>query len=111
MVHDIDSRGAEQFLGAPVDQEDFITVLRWMLNEKLIHSEHVGAAGRGSVLMVRSAQLSAKGLAVVRQPLAAGDTIEKRIEKADAGSKKDWSSIGDLIGGVVGGFYKSLGTP
>ncbi|SDC02313.1 hypothetical protein SAMN05216337_100147 [Bradyrhizobium brasilense] len=108
-VHDIDSRGADRFLGAPVNQNDFIAVLRWMLKENLIHSEAVNEAGRGAVLMVRHAQLSAKGLAVVRQELSAGDTIEKRIEKADAGGK-DWSGIGDLIGGIAGGFYKSLGS-
>jgi hypothetical protein len=110
-VHDIDSRGAEKFLGVPADQEDFIAALRWMLKENLIHSEHVSAAGQGAVLMVRHAQLSAKGLSIVRQPLPAGDTIEKRIEKADADGKKDWSSIGDLIGGFAGGIIKSLGTP
>jgi hypothetical protein len=108
-VHDIDSRGAEQFLGAPVSQEDFIAVLRWMLKENLIHSDSVNEAGRGAVLNIGRAQLSAKGLAVVRQKLPAGDTIEKRIEKADAGGK-DWSGIGDLIGGIAGGFYKSLGS-
>ncbi|GEC59463.1 hypothetical protein ABIF38_002876 [Bradyrhizobium japonicum] len=108
-VHNIDSRGAEQFLGAPVSQEDFIAVLRWMLKENLIHSDSVNEAGRGAVLIIARAQLSAKGFAVVRQKLSTGDTIESRIQNADVGGR-DWSTIGDLIGGIAGGFYKSLGS-
>ncbi|MCA6102783.1 hypothetical protein [Bradyrhizobium australafricanum] len=109
LKHNIDSRGADQFLGEPVDNETFAAVLSWMLSEGLIHSGNVSRT-INAVVFISQAQLSAKGLAIVRQPLGNGETIEKRIEKADAGDKKDWSSIGDLIGGFAGGIMKSLGS-
>lgn len=53
-------------------------------------------------------QLTARGLSIVKQPLAGGDSVEKQIRKADTGGGSSWSSIGDLIGGIAGGLIKSV---
>jgi hypothetical protein len=66
------------------------------------------SARRRTTIQLTAAQLTAKGLAIVKQPLPEGDTIEKRIQ-SDAGDRS-WSSIGDLIGGIAGGFTKSMGS-
>ena len=49
----------------------------------------------------------AMGLAIVKHPLPGGDTIEKRVQ-SQTGGNQFWSSIGDLVGGIAGGFTKSI---
>ena len=58
-------------------------------------------------MYLASAQLTAKGLTIVKQPLPGGDTIEKRILSESSGNS-NWSSIGELVGGFAGGFTKAI---
>jgi hypothetical protein len=58
-------------------------------------------------IFLAATQLTAKGLAIVKQPLPGGDTIEKRVQ-SQTGGNSFWSSIGDLVGGFAGGFTKSM---
>ena len=107
MAHNVDSRGVEKFLGTPEDKKVFEAVIVWMLDEGIIRAKNVSTIMDGTIHLA-AAQLTAKGLAIVKQPLTGGDTIEKRIQ-SDAGGRS-WSSIGDLIGGIAAGFTKSMGS-
>ena len=107
LLHDIDSRGAEKFLGTDEDGKIFAAVLVWMLDEGIIRAKKVTPMISGGVIHLSAAQLTAKGLAIVKQPLPDGGTIEKRIQ-SDAGGSSSWSSIGELVGGFAGGFTKAV---
>jgi hypothetical protein len=104
--HDIDSRGVESFLDTPEDKEVFEAVIVWMLDEGIIRAKKMNQTMDGT-LFLAAAQLTAKGLAIVKQPLPGGDTIEKRVQ-SQTGGNQFWSSIGDLVGGIAGGFTKSI---
>ena len=94
-------------MGTPVDPKTFEAVITWMLDEGIIRGKERIQTIDGRLRII-AVQLTAKGLAIVKQPLPEGDTIEKRIQ-SDAGGRS-WSSIGDLIGGIAGGFTKSMGS-
>lgn len=78
-----------------------------MLDEGIIRAKNVSQMMDGTTF-VAGAQLTAKGLSIVKQPLPGGDTVEKKIQKADGSGSSSWSSIGDLIGGIAGGLIKSV---
>ena len=103
----IDTFAPEAFLGTPVDPKTFEAVITWMLDEGIIRGKERIQTIDGRLRII-AVQLTAKGLAIVKQPLPEGDTIEKRIQ-SDAGGRS-WSSIGELIGGIAGGFTKSMGS-
>ncbi|PPQ16353.1 hypothetical protein CV770_26785 [Bradyrhizobium sp. AC87j1] len=107
MTHNIDSRAIERFLGVAEDKQVFEAVLRWMLDEGIIRAKNVSQTMDGTIF-VAAAQLTAKGLSIVKQPLPGGDSVEKQISKVDIGGGSSWSSIGDLIGGIAGGLIKSV---
>jgi hypothetical protein len=109
LLHDIDSRGAEKFLGTDEDSKVFAAVLVWMLDEGIIRAKKVTPMISGGVIHLSGAQLTAKGLAIVKQPLPEGETIEKRIQSAGTDNSL-YSKIGDLIGSAAGSFTKSLGS-
>lgn len=106
LAHDIDSRAVEQFLGTPEDKQVFEAVIRWMLDEGLIRVKKVSQTMDGTIFLV-AAQLTAKGLAIVKQPAPDGKTIEQQI-KSNSGEDSFWSKIGDLIGSAAGSFTKTI---
>ena len=106
MSHNIDSRGAERFLGVPEDKKVFEAVIVWMLDEGIIRAKNVSTIMDGTVHLA-AAQLTAKGLAIVKQQLPGGDTIEQRVQSVTGGNSY-WTSIGELVGGFAGGFTKSI---
>jgi hypothetical protein len=106
LAHNIDSRAAEKFLGTPEDKRIFEAVLVWMLDEGIIRAKKMSQTMDGTMYLA-SAQLTAKGLAIVKQPLPGGDTIEKRMQSEGAGSSF-WSNVGDLIGSAAGSFTKTM---
>jgi hypothetical protein len=62
----------------------------------------------GGPLTAERLTLTDKGLAALSaMPLGLGGTAGQELVKHDKG---DWSSIGDLIGGIIGGGIKSLGS-
>src|SRR5258705_8109802 len=65
-LHDIDSRGVEKFLGTQEDSKVFAAVLVWMLDEGIIRAKKVTPMISGGVIHLSAAQLTAKGLAIVR---------------------------------------------
>jgi hypothetical protein len=108
MPHNIDSRGVEGFLGTPPeDKKVFAAVLVWMLDEGIIRAKNVSQKMDGTIFLA-AAQLTAKGLAIVKQPLSEGETIEKRIQSAGDDNSL-FSKIGELLGSAAGGFAKSVG--
>ena len=104
--HNIDSRAASRFLGGEVDKLTFENVLTWMIDEEIIRVKDKSITMDGTV-RVTAAQLTAKGLAIVREPTKSGDTIEKRIQSAgdDSGI---YTKIGEMVGGVIAGYTKGL---
>jgi hypothetical protein len=106
--HDIDSRGAKRFLGSDVDKKTFENVLTWMIDEDIIRVKNMSRVSDGT-MFVKSAQLTSKGITIVREPTQAGDTIEKRIQSAgdDSGIH---TKIGEMVGGVLAGFAKGIGS-
>ena len=99
----IDSRAAEAFLGVPEDEVVFAAVLTWMLDEGIIRAKNTAHRIRGPI-HISGAQLTAKGLAMVKQPIGDGDTIEKRVSTASSsGGSSMFASIGELIGGFAKG--------
>ena len=106
LLHNIDSRKAEQFLGTPEDKQVFEAALVWMLDEGIIRAKRMSQTMDGTTYLF-SAQLSAKGLSIVKQPLPDGDTIEKRLQSEGAGNSF-WSNVGELVGSAAGSFTKTL---
>jgi hypothetical protein len=107
MPHNIDNRGVERFLGTPEDKKVFEAVIVWMIDARIIRAKNVSTIMDGTVHLA-AAQLTAKGLAIVKHPLPGGDTIEKRVQSRAGGNSSFWSSIGELVGGFAGGVTKSL---
>jgi hypothetical protein len=99
----IDTFAPEAFLGAPVDTKTFEAVITWMLDEGIIRGKERIETLDGR-LRINGVQLTSKGLAIVQQPLPAGDNIAKRVQ-SHSGS---WSSIGELVGSIAGSFTKSM---
>jgi hypothetical protein len=108
LTHDIDSRRAENFLGATEDKRTFESVIGWMLDEGIIRAKNKIMTMDGTIYVV-AAQLTAKGLAIVRQPVLDGETIEKRVQSGGGGNSF-FSKIGELVGSAAGSFAKSLGS-
>jgi hypothetical protein len=89
-ARDIDSERSKAFVGIGVDPTELGNVLMWMLDEGIIRSKRTERVESGAIFL-KDAQLTAKGLAIIRQPLNEGDTLEERIQKADNSS--NWSAI------------------
>ena len=106
LAHNIDSRAVEKFLGTPENKQVFEAVLAWMLDEGIIRAKKVSQTMDGTMFLAGT-QLTAKGLAIVKQPLPDGETIEKRVQ-SDSGGDSFWSKIGDLVGSAAGSFTKSI---
>jgi hypothetical protein len=108
LPHNIDSRRVENFLGTTEDKKTFESVIEWMLDEGIIRAKNKSTTMDGTI-HVAAVQLTAKGLAIVKQPLSEGETIEKRIQSAGADNSL-FSKIGELLGSAAGGFAKSVGS-
>jgi hypothetical protein len=104
--HNIDTRKVETFLGTPEDKKIFEAVIAWMLDEGIIRAKNVSKTMDGTMYLA-AVQLTAKGLAIVKQPLPGGDTIEKRVQ-SDSSGNSFWSNIGDLVGSAAGSFTKAM---
>ena len=88
-ARDIDSERSQAFLGAAADPIELGCVLMWMVDEEIIRSKSMVRHNTGAVFL-KDAQLTAKGLASIRQPLDAGDTIEGPTQDED---NSIWSTI------------------
>ena len=96
----------KSFLEFPRTSRSFQAVLNWMLDEGIIRAKNMSLTMDGTMFLA-AAQLTAKGLAIVKQPLPGGETIEKRVQ-SDSSGDLFWSKIGDLVGSAAGSFTKSM---
>jgi hypothetical protein len=86
--------------GRPFD-EVFAHSVIWLSNEGYIRSE--GPSG----LFMKQVTLTTKGLAALNAvPQGLSVTIGSTL--ATNASARNWSGVGDLIGGVIGGYTKSI---
>jgi|tagenome__1003787_1003787.scaffolds.fasta_scaffold20848504_4 hypothetical protein len=102
----VQSSKISEFLGQNEDSAIAADVLRWMVDEGLIRADVIHKGVQGDV-QVYGAQLTSRGIAVLKSKTEAGDTIERKIESQSSSGIR-WSEIGDLIGGVLGGLTKSI---
>jgi hypothetical protein len=77
-----------------------------MLDEGIIRAKNKSTTMDGTIY-VAAAQLTAKGLAIVKEPVLEGETIEKRIQSG-GDDNSFFSKSGELVGSAAGSFAKSL---
>jgi hypothetical protein len=79
----------------------FAGTLGWLKHENYIASFGPHPAER--------VMLTEKGLAALNAiPQGLSATVGTSLVQATSGSNRNWSGIGDLVGGVIGGFTKSV---
>jgi hypothetical protein len=71
----------------------------------LKHENYIAAFG---ALPTESVMLTEKGLAALNIPRGLASTVGSSLVEAAGQPGRDWSGIGDLVGGVIGGFTKSI---
>jgi len=75
--------------------------LGWLIDEGYVRSTGLLARDRLS--------LTEKGLATLNAvPEGLSATVGSSLVKASSESGQDWSGIGDLVGGIIGGFAKTM---
>jgi hypothetical protein len=87
--------------------QTFADVVHWMNDEGIIRIRTVQGFDHG--FCFSGVQLTAKGLAIigVRQE-SNGDSIKKIVESKPGLDSAAYGKIGELVGGLLGGFTKSM---
>lgn len=104
---------ALQFRDLELDDEFepfFTGCCLWLLDEGIIRctNEHQVAKEAPIVNPV----ITAKGFALLGQPFAdgeEGDRVGNAVKEVAKGNR-NYAAVGDLMGGVLGGFIKSMGS-
>ncbi len=98
-------------LGLEPEYEAFFDLsVQWLLDEGIIRArEFVKFVGMTGAL--NAPVLTAYGLSLLNQPSPVGnkETMGKAV-KAVSKEGRSYAGIGDFIGGVLGGFTKSMGS-
>ena len=83
----------------------------WLLEEGVIRFGKASQSMDGNFAMI-SPMITAKGFALLDQPFSVGgDTMRVgQAVKEVAAGRKNYASFGDFIGGLLGGFTKSMGS-
>lgn len=84
--------------------------IQWMLNERLIHCEN-GSIVRSVDVRLINPMVSSLGLSAMNQKVDLGtgeQTIGSIVQRVGEGDRS-FSKIGDFLGGLIGGFTKSMG--
>lgn len=91
----------------------FFPCVEWLEAEGLIrvgsYARTLGGYAEGSISNI---SLTARGMAVLGQKIVlSGEemTLSEEVRRVSAG-EKSYSGIGDFIGGILGGFTKSIGS-
>jgi hypothetical protein len=95
----------------------FATCFRWLQSEGIVRAEKVAAmSGDDSDdavdLYIYNPTLTSRGFTLLGQSIKVGNTettVAKAVETRASGQTTGWQ-IGDLVGGVLGGFTKSIGS-
>jgi hypothetical protein len=91
-ARDIDSERSKAFLGVGVDPTELGSVLTWMVDEGIIRSKRLERHSTGAVFL-KDAQLTAKGLATIQQPLNPDVSEEKQNQEQKAANRSKWPAI------------------
>lgn len=114
-------RGGElDFAALQLDDEYFpffATCFTWLGDEGLVRAGRVTVVpGDGEDvaddLYVYNPTLTSQGFALLGQQVKIGETtttIGEAVERRSEGRPSGWQ-IGDLVGGILGGFTKSIGS-
>lgn len=101
-----------QDLGLSDDYSDhFSACAKWLVAEEIIRiqgiSEYINGMSR-----VIGPNLTAKGFALLGQSFSvAGQTVSaSEIVKDKASGQANYAPFGDLLGGILGGFTKTIGS-
>lgn len=83
----------------------------WLIEEGVIRCANTSQAMGGNLGMI-SPMVTSRGFALLDQPFAVS---EDRIRvgqavKEIAGGQKNYAGFGDFVGGLLGGFTKSMGS-
>jgi hypothetical protein len=77
----------------------FVHSLKWLSDEGYVRS--------AGILPYEQVALTAKGLATLSAiPQGLSTTVGSTL--ATNASSRDWSGVDDLVGGIIGGFSKSI---
>jgi hypothetical protein len=87
---DIDSDRSKAFLGVGVDPTELGSVLMWMVDEDIVRSKRTERHSTGAVFL-KDAQLTTRGLAIIRRPLSSAAEVEEAIQ--EAGGSSNWSAL------------------
>lgn len=86
--------------GRPFD-EMLVHSMNWLSMEGYVRS--------AGLTPYEQLTLTQKGLAALNAvPQGLSVTVGTSLVQATSGSERNWSGIGDLVGGVIGGFTKSV---
>ena len=83
----------------------------WLLDEGIIRCANTSKPWSGSIVLI-SPMITSKGFALLDQPFSVeGKSLRvgEAVKEVAAG-RRSYASFGDFIGGVLGGFTKSMGT-
>ncbi|MCB1470915.1 MAG: hypothetical protein KDK08_27990 [Rhizobiaceae bacterium] len=89
----------------------FIGCCLWLLDEGIVRCTNEHQVLKG-VPMVNPV-ITAKGFALLGQPFAQGGEEGGRVGEAVkevATGRRNYAAVGDLVGGVLGGLIKSMGS-
>lgn len=83
----------------------------WLIEEGVIRCADSAQAMRGNLRMI-SPMITSRGFALLDQPFGVGDDRIRvgQAVKEVAGGQGNYAGIGDFVGGVLGGFTKSMGS-
>lgn len=98
-------------LDLPAEDEPFFNgCCYWLLEEGIIRCSNFEQLLSGSVFLV-SPMITSRGFALLDQPFAGteGATRVGQAVKEVADGRRNYAGIGDLVGGILGGFTKSMG--
>lgn len=100
-----------QNIGLSDEYETFFNgCCQWLLDEGIVRCTNIHQPLSGSLSMA-SPMITSRGFALLDQPFAGtrGETRVGQAVKDVAEGQKNFAGIGDLIGGILGGFTKSMG--
>lgn len=83
----------------------------WLIEEGIIRCANTSQSMGGNLSMI-SPMITSNGFALLDQPFVIGDE-QMRVSQAVkevSGGQKNYAGIGDLVGGLLGGFTKSMGS-
>lgn len=101
---------------APGDADDlhaltFDAAIDWLIAEGVLRETAQAVADtENEVITYRTVVLTSFGFYALERKLFSGFKLREHAERAGAAPSRNWSSIGDAVGGLLGGFTKSMGS-